>query len=80
MKNGFGKTAKKIMKCENGNKRLPNPRKHSPRKTSQNPYVPLGICINGSIIQCFSRILDATCRLFEELVDWLIWKIHKSKN
>jgi len=50
-------------------------------KTSKQQNIdPFGITFNGSIADSAARILKAICRLLEATVDWLIWKLEKSKR
>ena len=48
---------------------------------AKNPdLVPFGITFNGTIANSIARIFQAICTLFEGTVDWLIWKMQKSKQ
>ena len=39
-----------------------------------------GISFKGTIPNCIDRVLKAVCQLIEALIDWLIWKLEKSKQ
>jgi hypothetical protein len=55
--------------------------KYKNNKTSnQQDIDPFGITFHGSIPNSAARMLNAICRLLEASVDWLIWKLQKSKN
>jgi len=48
---------------------------------AKNPdLVPFGITFNGTIANSIARIFQAICRLTEGIVDWVIWKLQKSKQ
>ena len=49
-------------------------------KTKNQDLAPLGFTINGSIANSIARIFQALCRLIEGIVDWVIWKLQKSKS
>ena len=49
-------------------------------KEKNQDLVPFGITFNGTIANSIARIFQAICRLFEGTVDWLIWKLQKSKQ
>ena len=54
--------------------------KNLDKTSNQQDIDPFGITFNGSIPNCAARMLKAICRLLEATVDWLIWKLEKSKQ
>jgi hypothetical protein len=49
------------------------------KRTSNDDFVPFGISFDGTVPKSIARIVHAICRLVEECVDWLIWKLHKNR-